>query len=60
MTEATMQITATIKIKCTSQLTKTPLTKDMIGPIILVKDVETAVIVPLYSFLKLFSNYKKH
>lgn len=48
MTEATKQITATIKIKCTSQLTKTPLTKDMIGPIILVKDVETAVIVPLY------------
>ena len=42
-----MQTEATTNIESTSALIKNPLIKDIIGPIILVNEVEIEVIVPL-------------
>ncbi|MEB3364372.1 hypothetical protein SDC49_14005 [Lactobacillus sp. R2/2] len=46
--EPNIQIAATINIACTSALMRKPLINDIIGPIILVNEVEIDVIVPLY------------
>lgn len=46
--EPDIQTAATTNIECTSALIKNPLIKDIIGPIILVNEVEIEVMVPLY------------